>query len=130
MKKRNNKKLLSIKQLRKYIFLRDGPRGHREWSYSRKFWPPYFLIANERASSKISKSNILAHSSLSFKSYEANTKWVCRKEKLTCANQYLIIFSAVAHQNFSSNISFNRANSSLQNCMYMTISWAFIIERS
>ncbi len=90
----------------------------------------YFLIGNERASSKTSKSKILANSSLSFKSFQANNEWVCGKGKLTCASQYLIIFSVVAHQNFSSNISFNRANFPLQNCIYMTISWASLIERS
>jgi hypothetical protein len=79
------------------------------------------LIAHERASSKTSKSKILSHSSLSFKSYEANTELVSKKEKPTCASQYLISFSVVAHQNFSNNISFNRANFPLQNCTYDNI---------
>ena len=80
-----------------------------------------FLIANERASSKKSESKFLAHSSLSLKSYEANTEWDCRKEKLTCVSQYLITFSIVTHQNFSTNISFNRANFALQNCIYHNV---------
>jgi hypothetical protein len=93
-----------------------------------KILNPIFLIANERAPSKTSISLILAHSSLLFKSYEANTEWVWRK-KIKCARQYLIIFSVVTHQNFRV-ISHLIEQISLCKTVYMTISCVFIIEQS